>query len=201
MIRFAAIGTASTGKSAVLNAVFGTSFTVDPRAGATRADTRATVEFDGRQIEVIDTPPLERLLTRQHADAYLLVCDKDLIDTEHEQIVRITRPAGVAVNKSDVYTQSQMRLLLQQIRRRLNGIVPAERIVPCSAEPVRIIHRESEEGHLAEVAAAGQPELQFLMPLVRALIAEADASLRVRTRTIAMQTRDAAISWLRERTG
>jgi predicted GTPase len=199
MIRFSAIGTASTGKSAVLNAVFGTSFAVDPRAGATGADSSAIVMFDGREIQVTDTVALTRVEPRVSADACLLVCDKDLIDLEYEQIIRISRPVGVAVNKSDAYTRPQMRQLLQQIRRRLDGVVPPERIVPCAADPVRVTFRHSADGSLSERAVTGSPDVEALVHVVRDLISEAEASLRVRTRTIAAQTRNAAINWLRER--
>ena len=197
MIRFAAIGTASTGKSAVLNAVFGTRFAVDVRAGAS-AEQSAAIEFEGEQLEVIDTRPVESVFTRMQADAYLLVCDKDLIDLEYQQIVRIARPLGVAVNKSDTYSRPQMRQLLQQIRRRAAGIVPAERIVACAADPVRISYRQAPDERLLEQTVAAPPEVEALLPVIRELIAEAEGSIRVRTRKVALQTREAAVNWLRQ---
>jgi tRNA U34 5-carboxymethylaminomethyl modifying GTPase MnmE/TrmE len=198
MIRFSAIGTASTGKSAVLNALFGTKFAVDARAGATGGDETAVVQFDGRPVEVIDTAPLTGVHPRTSADACLIVCDKDLIDVEYEQIARISRPVGVAVNKSDAYTRPQMRSLLQQIRMRLVGIVPPERVISCAADPVRVRFRHTADGSLSEYAVPASPDVEALLGLVRELISEAEASLRVRARMIVAQTRDAAVTWLKE---
>jgi predicted GTPase len=199
MIRLAAIGTASTGKSAVLNALFGSKFPVDARAETNGADRTAAIEYEGTEILLIDTAPLETVSTRAGADAYLLVCDKDLTDLEYQQMVRVSasRPAGVAVNKSDTYSRAQMRQLLQQIRRRLDHIVPRDRIVACAADPVRITYRKTPDGHSVEEVSAAQHDVHDLRSVVRDLISDAELSLRVRTRAIAKQGREAAANWLR----
>lgn len=199
MIRLAAIGTASTGKSALLNAVFGTRFAVDTRSGTTGTGQIETGEMGERVIEVIDSPPLEHVFTKQTADAYLMVCDKDLIDVEYQQLTRITRPAALALNKADTYTRSQLRLLLQQIRRRLAGVIPPERVVACSVDPVKITLLQTADGRMLERTMPASPDTAALSPVINDLLTEAEASLRVRTRTLARDTLDTALEWIRQR--
>lgn len=199
MIRLAAIGTASTGKSALLNVVFGTRFAVDTRSGTTGTEQIETVEMGERVIEVIDSPPLEEVFSKQTADAYVMVCDKDLIDVEYQQLTRITRPAALALNKADTYTRSQLRLLLQQIRRRLAGVIPPERVVACSADPVKITLLQTADGRMLERTMPAVPDTAALLPVVNDLLTEAEASLRVRTRTLARDTLDTALEWIRQR--
>ena len=107
MIRFASTGNESTGKSAVLNAVFRTRFRVDARARSTAFPARETVRHGNSEIEVIDSPPLTMRVGKLEADAYLLVCDKDLTEPEYEEALRICRAGralGVVLNKIDTYS-------------------------------------------------------------------------------------------------
>ena len=98
MISIAVVGSASTGKSSVANAVFGTAFPVDARSGSTREVLRRVVG----DLEVIDAPPD----TAPEADAYLLVCDKVLTATEFRHLRdlrRRKRPVAIILNKADTY--------------------------------------------------------------------------------------------------
>jgi hypothetical protein len=211
MIRLAAVGTASTGKSAVLNALFGTDLIVDARAKSTSSATSVLVRFGTRTLELLDTPPLDDAAPPLSADIYLLVCDKDLVDAEYREVVRIERtgrPAAVAINKADLYSPAQRRQLLQQVRRRLNGIIPAARIVSCAADPVRSITREDISGHTCQWHERIPPDVEQLRNVVHELLLEAEASLRIRTRRLGVRGRDAAsqassriANWIHERYG
>lgn len=184
MIRLAAMGIASTGKSALLNAVFGTSFPVDPRSNSTLTTVHARVNFRGRELEIIDTPPLGAIVP---ADAYLLVCDKDLTDIEYLQATRVERPVAVAVNKSDLFSAPQSRQLLQSIKRRLDGIIPPRRVVLCAADPVRFTHRRGKTGDLIETHTKLPADVGVLLPVLDDILLEAERSLRVRIRKLAAQ--------------
>ena len=84
MIRVAATGSASTGKSAVLNALFRTRFAVDARSRSTTGRVRQIVRIGEVEIEVIDNPPLPNRSRDTDADVYLLICDKDLTELEYD---------------------------------------------------------------------------------------------------------------------
>jgi GTPase SAR1 family protein len=190
MIRFAAVGTASTGKSALLNVLFGTRFPVDVRSRSTAAATTALITMNNVDLEIVDTPPLESTSARVNADAYLLVCDKDLIDVEYEEAVRISRarrPIGIALNKADTYRAAQVRLLLNTIRRRVRGVVSPERIAACAADPVRITFTENRYGEVVEHHSGLRPDVESLNAVVDSLIADAEVSLRVRAREMTVK--------------
>lgn len=181
MIRVAAVGTASTGKSALLNAVFGTAFPVDARADSTVITTSATVDLGIHQLEILDIPPHQSA----DADVYLLVCDKDLTRAEHgeaQRIVSAGRAIGVILNKSDTYDPSQLARLLEIVRQRLQPFIPPDRVVACEADPVRVVYRDGEEEHLSAPA-----DVSAVIPLIEELVAEAAASVRVQARELTLR--------------
>ena len=193
MLRVAAVGTASTGKSALLNALFGTTFLVDARAGSTTAVERVATTFDQFDVDVIDTPPLDEPEDPVHADVYLLVCDKDLTDVEHAEAARIAlagRPLLVLVNKADTYNDAQRYQLLGHIVQRLQELVPASRIMYCAADPVRLVSAVQPDGELVERTIPAPPQLQDVLPALRVALNEARTSLRVQTREYAREAAD-----------
>ena len=178
MIRIAAVGSASTGKSAVLNAVFGTAFPVDARSGTTHSAARSVVG----EVEVIDAPP-DQLVP---ADAYLLVCDKDLTESEMAHLQRMRgRPVAIVLNKSDTYDAAQLDGLLNHIRTRVRGLVQPDRVLACAADPVRIVHRERTDGSVSEHVVPAQADIAAILEAVQDLITAAGSSVRVRSRELA----------------
>lgn len=179
MIRLAVVGSASTGKSSVANAVFGTAFPVDPRSGSTRQLLRTTVE----DLEVIDAPPD----AVPQADAYLLVCDKDLTATEFrclQELRRRKRPVAIVLNKADTYDAAQLSGLLGHIRSRVRDLVPAENVVTCAADPVRIVHREHSDGRISEHPVPKPADIDSVSSVVSRVVEAAGASVRVRSREL-----------------
>ena len=193
MIRIAVVGSASTGKSAVANAVFGTAFPVDARSGSTREVRRALV----RDLEVIDAPPD----TAPEADAYLMVCDKDLTATEFRylrDLRRRKRPVAIVLNKADTYDAAQLSDLLRHIRARVRHFVAPEKVIACAADPVRIVHRERSDGRISEHGVPTQADVASVTSLVPNLTAEAGANVRVRSRELARRLATSIRERLRE---
>jgi GTPase SAR1 family protein len=202
MIRVAATGSASTGKSAVLNALFRTRFAVDARSRSTIVRAREIVRFGETDIEVIDNPPLPNPAIEMDADVYLLICDKDLTEPEYDQAVRICRRGrllGVVLNKSDTYSESQLTGLLQNIRSRVATFVASGNVVACAADPVRLTYRGRPDGTMLEKSAPASPDTRALELLVRRLISQAEGTFRVRTRELAIRASDKVSTFLKER--
>ena len=188
MVRVAAVGTASTGKSALLNALFGTRFPVDARAGSTNSPIRAFANFEGKELEVIDTPPLDHHRVPVDADVFLLVCDKDLTYAEYAEALRVSRagrPLLCALNKADTYSDVQRRQLLSHVGMRLHGLVAARRIVTCAADPVRIADEVQPDGSVVERLTPARRQVEEILPVLHEAIDEARTSLRVQTREYA----------------
>jgi lactoylglutathione lyase len=162
----------------VLNAVFGTAFSVDARSGTTRTAARNAAGG----VEVIDAPP-DQLVD---ADAYLLVCDKDLTESEMAHLRNMRgRPVAIVLNKSDTYDAAQLDGLLNHIRNRVRGLVQPERVLACAADPVRIVHRERVDGTLSEHVVPTQADVAAILEAVQELITAAGSSVRVRSRELA----------------
>ena len=193
MISIAVVGSASTGKSSVANAVFGTAFPVDARSGSTREVLRRVVG----DLEVIDAPPD----TAPEADAYLLVCDKDLTATEFRHLRDLRgrkRPVAIILNKADTYDAAQLTGLLRHIRSRVRDFLTLEDVIACAADPVRIVHWEHSDGRISEHGVPTQADVEPVIAIVRSLTAEARASVRVRSRELGRRLATSLRERLRE---
>lgn len=179
MIRIALVGSGSAGKSSVANAVFGTAFPADARSGSTREVLRAVLG----DLEILDAPPD----SLPEADAYLLVCDKDLTATDFRQLrelKRRKRPVAVVLNKADSYDAAQLNSLLNHIRSRVADFVAADHVVACAADPVRMVEFEHSDGRFSEHRVPAQADVESVSAAVRRLAAEAGATVRVRSREL-----------------
>ena len=164
MKSIAAIGLQSTGKSSLLNAVFGTDFQVHPAGGAAGYSERTLPS-----LRVIDTPPLDRAPVPR-AGAYLLVIDKDLTDVEFRAIQARAKRLAVVLNKADTFSAPQLRTLLRTLRTRLEGVIAPERIVTAAADPVRIATVHRPDGTAAERIEPTRPEVDDVVRLTRHLL-------------------------------
>ena len=174
MIRIAVIGSASVGKSALVNAVFETAHPVDAKSGSTREPLCSVIG----DLEVIDAPPD----IVPAADAYILVCDKDLTETEFRHLRELRhrkRPVAVVVNKADTYAAPDLDALIRHIRARTRS-----HVVACAADPVRIVHRERKDGTLSEHEVPAEADVSSVLPVVHSLAAESGATVRVRSREL-----------------
>ena len=164
MKSIAAIGVGSTGKSSLLNALFGTDFPVHP-AGADAGYAERTVG----SLLVIDSPPLDQS-TIGRAGAYLLVVDKDLTDVEFRAIRGRAKRLAVVLNKADTFSAPQLRNLLRTIRARVAGMLPPERVVPAAADPVRITIVERADGTAEEHVVRGRPQVDDAASVIRTML-------------------------------
>lgn len=177
-LHIAVLGRVSTGKSSLLNALIGESrFAVSPLHGETRTSSMAPwSEVEAGGVFLIDTPGLDEAggedresLAREvakRADLVIFVLDSDITETERSSLQTLLaqgRPVVVALNKSDLYTDSDVDALLESIRGKTKGIVQPRDVLAVSAEPrpASVVEIDSE-GREQTSTRARSPDIEAL---------------------------------------
>ncbi|MCA9772744.1 MAG: DUF697 domain-containing protein [Myxococcales bacterium] len=156
-VRVAVFGEVSVGKSALLNALVGRRvFDVHPRGGWTRevSDAPWAQEVEGlagARLTVLDTPGLNEVAGEERealaraaaarADVILFVVDGDLTQSEYAalgDLLDLHKAVLVVLNKVDTLTAADRDAVLDALRRRLDGRVAPELIIPAAADPLPI---------------------------------------------------------------
>lgn len=116
----------------------------------TLAQTAALQPADAPQIaDVIDLPTagLESTEALTPADLVVFLVNGDVTDSELTTMKRLQRDRHqliVAFNKQDQYLPDERPLVLQQIRERVLGVVPAQDVVAIAAAPAPIKVRQHQ---------------------------------------------------------
>jgi len=149
-LHLSVFGRVSTGKSSLLNALIGQErFSVSPIHGETRISSmQAWDEVDTGGVFLIDTPGLDEAggegreeLAREVAgrsDLVIFVLDGDVTETELEALKAVLaqgRPVIVALNKSDLYTSSEIDALLNSIWSKTEGLIEPDHVIVAAAQP------------------------------------------------------------------
>jgi small GTP-binding protein len=181
-IHVAVFGRVGTGKSSLLNALIGEKlFATSPLHGETRdtqhAHWRAVAH--GR-VELIDTPGIDELdgetrealatAAARRADILIMVCEGDLTRIEFEALTTLARrgrPLLLVLNKADRYGADDQALLLQRLRKRCEGLLPAGHILAASADPrPATVIQLDESGREAESLRPRPPDVGTLRQLL-----------------------------------
>lgn len=164
VIRIAAFGLVSRGKSAVLNALLGQKILqTGPLHGVTQwpRSVRWTPDSGGKvQVELIDTPGLDEIegqarakmaqeVARQ-ADLILFVVAGDITRTEYQALCELRqaqKPIILVFNKIDLYPDQDRQAIYQNLQqlgagssggRRLQQLLSPDEIVMVAAEPAAV---------------------------------------------------------------
>ena len=175
-------GTGSAGKTSLVNALLGRAAgKVEATMGTTRHGELHSYEVRGVDgtLVLTDTPGLSELgaggAAREaeardlaaRADLLLFVVDHDLVRSEHEPLIALARQGKrsiVVLNKKDRLVESDQREILNKLRERLAGVVPAEDVVAVAADPrPTLVKVRGTDGSLQTVL---EPEPADLGPLV-----------------------------------
>ena len=150
-IHVAVFGRVSVGKSSLLNALIGQErFDVSPLHGETKSvEMSSWAEGGTTGVFLLDTPGIDEIdgeareqmakRTVNRADLVIFVLDADLTRIERiaiEELVQFQRPIVIALNKSDRYSESELKLLLDNIAKSCDGMVDVRDIVPVQANPI-----------------------------------------------------------------
>ena len=154
-LHVAAFGRVSVGKSAVLNALAGEAvFATGVLHGTTTTSDRhawrdaSGMHADLGPLVLIDTPGIDELHgegreaiareTAQRADLVLFVVEGDMTSVEHDALLQVAlpgRPALLALNKADRYTDGEREALLQRLRQHVAGRIAPENVLAVMANP------------------------------------------------------------------
>jgi len=149
-LHIAVFGRVSTGKSSLLNALIGEDkFAVSPLHGETkRSSMEAWSEVEANGVYLIDTPGLDEAggedreamakEVAHRSDLVIYVIDGDVTDSELSALRTLLaqgRPVVVALNKSDLYTTTDLDALLQTVRAKTAGLVQPDDVLAVAAQP------------------------------------------------------------------
>jgi len=177
-LHIAVFGRVSTGKSSLLNALIGEQrFAVSPLHGETKKlSMQQWSEVEAAGVFLIDTPGLDEAggevreeLAKEVAhrsDLVIFVLDGDITDSERSALrtlLKQGRPVVVALNKSDLYTQSEREALLATVREKTVGLVQTEDVLAVAAQPrAQQVIEIDDDGNETSSTREREPEIDDL---------------------------------------
>ncbi|MEM1393608.1 MAG: GTP-binding protein [Cyanobacteria bacterium P01_H01_bin.150] len=183
VIRIAAFGLVSRGKSAVLNALMGQKILeTGPLNGVTKYPRSIRWNPGGKvEVELIDTPGLDEIageargqmareVTRQ-ADLILFVVSGDITRTEYEALLdlrKAQKPLILVFNKTDLYPDTDKTAIYSNLQQLAAGssakTLKPDEIVMVAAEPapmeVRVEYADGSEDYEWETLPPQIEQLQ-----------------------------------------
>ena len=152
-IQVVVFGTGSAGKTSLVNAIMGRIVgEVNAPMGTTQVGETYCLRLKGleRKILITDTPgilepgvagtereQLARALATE-ADLLLFVVDNDLRRSEYEPLrglAEIGKRSLLVLNKTDLYTETDIEVILARLRERVRGFIATNDVVAIAANP------------------------------------------------------------------
>ncbi len=198
-VEIVVFGEISTGKSALINALTGSSTAqVNVRGGWTKDVWHLDWDgagyclpgFDRSEVVLVDTPGLNEVggaergeMARnaaERADLILFVTDSDLNETEHNALAELascSKPLLLVVNKTDLYTPQQLEDLRQVLlEHRVAGMLQPADVVFTAADPREVQYViEAADGSTREEWRKPQPKVDDLRARILEVL-EADGT-------------------------
>ncbi len=221
LIRIAAFGLVSRGKSAVLNALLGQKILqTGPLNGVTqwpRSVHWVTSENGKAQVELIDTPGLDevegqaraemaREVVRQ-ADLILFVVAGDITKTEYQALCELRqaqKPLILVFNKIDLYPEQTRQAIYQSLQhlgaggsdgKRLQQILSTNEIVMVAASPAPMeVRTEWPDGQVTYEWESPPPEIDELKQKILELLNLEGRSLLALNALLQAREAEAAIA-------
>ena len=197
VIRIAAFGLVSRGKSAVLNALMGQKILqTGPLNGVTQWPkyVRWTPTTTGKvQVELIDTPGLDEINGQERAqmardvarqaDLILFAIAGDITRTEYQALCELRqaqKPLILVFNKIDLYPDQDRQAIYQQLQKlganssngkRLQQLLSADEIVMVAAEPAPLeVRVEWPDGRVTYEWETPPPQVDELRQKILSLL-------------------------------
>ena len=188
-IEIVIFGEISTGKSALINALIGKQVVeVDVQGGWTKQVWGTRWEgaghripgFENSELVLVDTPGINEVggldraelaeKTARQADLILFVTDSDLNETEFAALVELAavqKPIILVFNKQDLYSQQDLQILLETLKKRLADFISPDLMVTTAADPrpVEYVIEQSRGASRTEWRKP-EPEVESLKTLI-----------------------------------
>lgn len=221
VIRIAAFGLVSRGKSAVLNALLGQRILqTGPLNGVTQwpRSIRWIPSEKGKvQVELIDTPGLDEIegqaraqmardVARQ-ADLILFVVAGDITRTEYQALCELRqaqKPLILVFNKIDLYPDQDRQAVYQNLQqmgagtpsgRRLQNLLSDDEIVMVAAEPAPLeVRVEWPDGQVTHEWETPPPQVDELKQKILSILNREGRSLLALNALIQAREAEAAIA-------
>jgi len=221
VIRIAAFGLVSRGKSAVLNALLGQKLLqTGPLNGVTQwpRSVRWTPSNSGKvQVELIDTPGLDEIegqaraqmakdVARQ-ADLILFVVAGDITRTEYQALCELRqtqKPLLLVFNKVDLYPDTDRQAIYQNLQqlgaggpadRRLQQLLSSDEIVMVTAEPAPMeVRVEWSDGEVTYEWETPPPQVDELKQKILKILNREGRSLLALNALLQVREAEAAIA-------
>ncbi len=192
-IHISVLGRVSVGKSSLLNVLMGNNnFVVSPLHGETKnAEYSDWNEYHAGNVFLIDTPGINEvdgkarealaLEVVSRSDIILFVVDGDITETEIIALKKVAdgvQPVVLVLNKSDQYTQSELKLLLTKLTERVNQYVKHEYIIACSSQKsVKHYIQVDKEGNEEEFSKEFDADVSQLKELLKNILSHEGKTL------------------------
>jgi small GTP-binding protein len=178
-LRIVVFGTGSAGKTSLVNSLIGRIVgQVSAPMGTTAAGETYPLKLQGlsREIQITDTPgileageigsqraEMARSLATE-ADLLLFVVDNDLRQSESQPLkilAEIGKRSLLVFNKTDLYTESDQKLILNRLKQRVKDVIHPEDVMAVAAAPQVVTLPQGEQV---------QPDPEIL-PLIDRIVA------------------------------
>ncbi len=210
VIRIAAFGLVSRGKSAVLNALLGQKILqTGPLNGVTQYPRSVHWNPGGKvQVELIDTPGLDEIegdaraqMARevsQQADLILFVVSGDITRTEYQALCKLRqtqKPLILVFNKIDLYPDTDKQTIYKNLQQLGSGSLQRtplqpDEIVMVAAEPAPMeVRVEWQDGRVTQEWETPSPQIEELKETILKILNREGRSLLALNALI--QARDA----------
>ncbi|MDH6084614.1 GTP-binding protein [Umezakia ovalisporum] len=210
VIRIAAFGLVSRGKSAVLNALLGKKILqTGPLNGVTQWPRSVSWHPGGKVlVELIDTPGLDEIkgetrgkiareVTRQ-ADLILFVVSGDITRTEYQALLELRqaqKPLILVFNKIDLYPETDRSAIYENLQQLSSGhpqadpLLPDEIVMVAAEPPPREVRVEWPDGRVTYEWETPKPQIKQLQQTILSILNREGRSLLALNALI--QARDA----------
>jgi small GTP-binding protein len=223
VVRIAAFGLVSRGKSAILNALVGQKvFQTGPLHGvtqwprsvrwsptATASPNSAQPQASKVQVELIDTPGLDEVdgqvraqMAREiahQADLVLFVVAGDLTRTEYQALCELTeaqKPLILVFNKMDLYPDLDRQAIYKTLQnQRLRQLLSPNEIVMAAAEPAPLqVRVEWPDGRVTSEWETPPPQVDDLKQQLLCILNREGRSLLALNALFQMSQAETAIA-------
>ncbi len=200
----AVFGTASAGKTSLINALLGRWVgETAPTLGTTEEGSVHTIEIEGVSgpLLITDTPGLQTISGQgeaearslaQTADLLVFVVSGDLRADEYEELMGVAQLGKrtiLALNKTDQLIPEDVETIREHLQQCTAAVIPADSVVAIAADPQPLkVKRWFADGSVLVEYEDQPPEVQPLMAQVASILKREGAHLRLANALLQSQT-------------